>query len=42
LPDLKGKVVILVDDGIAMGSTMRAVIKLCENQGVGVSSLRCR
>ena len=35
LPDLKGKTVILVDDGIAMGSTMRAAIKLCENQGAG-------
>jgi putative phosphoribosyl transferase len=34
LPDLKNKTVILVDDGIAMGSTMRAAIKLCENQGV--------
>lgn len=33
LPDLKDKTVILVDDGIAMGSTMRAAIKLCENQG---------
>jgi len=35
LPDLRGKTVILVDDGIAMGSTMRAAIKLCENQGAG-------
>jgi putative phosphoribosyl transferase len=35
LPDLKGRTVILVDDGIAMGSTMRAAIKLCENHGVG-------
>jgi putative phosphoribosyl transferase len=33
LPDLTGKTVILVDDGIAMGSTMRAAIKLCEDQG---------
>jgi len=33
LPDLTGKTVILVDDGIAMGSTMRAAIKLCQNQG---------
>jgi putative phosphoribosyl transferase len=35
LPDLSGKTIILVDDGIAMGSTMRAAIKLCENQGAG-------
>ena len=35
LPDLKGRTVILVDDGIAMGSTMRAAIKLCKNQEAG-------
>jgi putative phosphoribosyl transferase len=35
LPDLKGRTVILVDDGIAMGSTMRAAIKLCEHEGAG-------
>jgi putative phosphoribosyl transferase len=35
LPDLSGKTIILVDDGIAMGSTMCAAIKLCENQGAG-------
>ncbi len=29
LPDLKQRTVILIDDGIAMGSTMRAAIKLC-------------
>ena len=29
LPDLRQRTVILVDDGIAMGSTMRAAIKLC-------------
>ncbi|MFA5039135.1 MAG: phosphoribosyltransferase family protein [Candidatus Omnitrophota bacterium] len=34
LPDLKGRTVILVDDGIAMGSTMRASIKLCRNKEV--------
>jgi predicted phosphoribosyltransferase len=33
LPALKDRTVILVDDGIAMGSTMRAAIKLCKNQG---------
>ncbi|MEW6360410.1 MAG: phosphoribosyltransferase [Planctomycetota bacterium] len=35
LPDLKGRTVILVDDGIAMGSTMRASILLCKNKGAG-------
>jgi len=35
LPNLKDKTVILVDDGIAMGSTMRAAIKLCQTQGAG-------
>ncbi len=33
LPELKGKTVILVDDGIAMGSTMRTAIMLCRNKG---------
>ncbi|MFQ5953323.1 MAG: phosphoribosyltransferase, partial [Candidatus Omnitrophota bacterium] len=32
LPDIKGKVVIIVDDGIAMGSTMRTAIMLCKNK----------
>jgi putative phosphoribosyl transferase len=32
LPDLKGRTVILVDDGIAMGATMRAAILLCRNK----------
>jgi len=32
LPDITGKTVILVDDGIAMGSTIRAAIKLCRNK----------
>lgn len=31
LPDLTQKTVILVDDGIAMGSTMAAAIRLCKN-----------
>lgn len=35
LPDLVGKTVILIDDGIAMGSTMRAAIELCRNRGAG-------
>ena len=33
LPDLEGRAVILVDDGIAMGSTMRAAIKCCRHEG---------
>ncbi len=32
LPPIKGRTVILVDDGIAMGSTMRASIQLCKNK----------
>lgn len=32
LPEIRDKTVILVDDGIAMGSTMRAAIKLCKNK----------
>lgn len=35
LPDIKGRTVILVDDGIAMGSTMRASVKYCRNQEAG-------
>ncbi|TNF48414.1 phosphoribosyltransferase [bacterium] len=33
LPDIKGKIVILVDDGVAMGSTMRASVACCRNLG---------
>ena len=33
LPEIKDRTVILIDDGIAMGSTMRASIKLCKNRG---------
>jgi putative phosphoribosyl transferase len=33
LPRIAGRTVILVDDGIAMGSTMRAAIKLVRNRG---------
>jgi putative phosphoribosyl transferase len=36
LPDIANRTVILIDDGIAMGSTMRASIKLCENKGAEV------
>jgi putative phosphoribosyl transferase len=32
LPKIKDKTVILTDDGIAMGSTMRASIMLCKNK----------
>jgi putative phosphoribosyl transferase len=35
LPEITGKIVILVDDGIAMGSTMRASIMLCKNRRAG-------
>lgn len=34
LPNLTNKTVILIDDGIAAGSTMRAAIMLCKKQGV--------
>ncbi len=33
LPSIKGRTVILVDDGIAMGSTMRTAIMLCQKAG---------
>jgi len=32
LPEIAGQVVILVDDGLAMGSTMRAAINLCKKK----------
>lgn len=35
LPEVGGRTVILVDDGIAMGSTMRAAIALLRKQKVG-------
>ncbi len=35
LPIIADRIVILVDDGIAMGSTMRASIMLCKNKGAG-------
>jgi putative phosphoribosyl transferase len=31
-PEISGRTVILVDDGLAMGSTMRAAIMLCKNK----------
>lgn len=35
LPAIEGKTIILVDDGIAMGSTMRAAVMLCRNKKAG-------
>ncbi len=35
LPPLAGRSVILIDDGIAMGSTMRASIALCRSRNAG-------
>jgi putative phosphoribosyl transferase len=35
LPELEDRTVILVDDGIAMGSTMRAAIKCCRHRDAG-------
>ena len=35
LPPMKGRTVILVDDGIAMGSTMRACVMLLKNKKAG-------
>lgn len=35
LPEITNRTVILVDDGIAMGSTMRAAIMLCKNRKAG-------
>ncbi len=32
LPNIANRTVILVDDGLAMGSTMRVAIKLCKNK----------
>jgi len=35
LPAIEGRTVVLVDDGIAMGSTMQAAIILCKNKKPG-------
>jgi putative phosphoribosyl transferase len=32
LPEISNRIVILIDDGIAMGSTMRCAIKLCKEK----------
>ena len=36
LPSMKQRTVILVDDGIAMGSTMRVSIAMCRNRGARI------
>lgn len=33
LPDIRNKTIIVVDDGIATGSTMRAALRCCRNLG---------
>lgn len=33
LPSIKGRSIILVDDGIAMGSTMHVAVELCRKEG---------
>lgn len=35
LPDMKGRTVIIVDDGIATGATLFATINLCKNHKAG-------
>jgi len=35
LPEIKERTVIIIDDGIAMGSTMRASIELCKKRKAG-------
>lgn len=35
LPDIQGRTVVLVDDGIAMGSTMIAAVRCCRGLGAG-------
>ncbi|MBN2365313.1 MAG: phosphoribosyltransferase, partial [Calditrichaeota bacterium] len=34
-PEIVGRTVILTDDGIAMGSTMRAAVEMCRNKKAG-------
>ena len=34
-PEIKGRTIILIDDGIAMGSTMRASVAMCRNKNAG-------
>lgn len=35
LPEIEGRTAILVDDGIAMGSTIRAAVAMCRNRKAG-------
>lgn len=35
LPPIKGRTVLIVDDGIATGATLLATIELCKKQGAG-------
>lgn len=35
LPEMKGRTVIIVDDGIATGATLFATIELCKNRNAG-------
>ena len=35
LPEIKGRTVILIDDGIAVGSTMQASVAMCRNHHAG-------
>ena len=41
LPEIENRTVILVDDGIAMGSTMRASITLCKNRNAARIIVAC-
>jgi putative phosphoribosyl transferase len=34
IPDLKGKIIILVDDGVATGATMKAAISTLKSEGI--------
>jgi len=41
-PDVIGRTVILVDDGLATGATMRAAVQALKQQQLPASSSRCR
>jgi len=42
IPDVEGRTVILVDDGLATGASMNAAIQACGGCGPAASSSRCR